>query len=227
MALKQNFPEMYISGQKVTADEFDQDLTYTVINPDVGTARLGTATVTGDGLGTLVGPGIFTDFPRAVSLSILGVAGGMGGTATVTGKDQFGNSISESIGFATAAGGGTALGTKVFSRIGTVTATIAGLGGTAIGSIYLGYSTTAENAAMVVGLPVRIGAASDLKRVTWHDAGVSKAISVGTGGTIGTAVAGTAMSSVTLTGLAGFATADSYTFVYRSSFNAEAQVFNT
>lgn len=214
-----------MNGDKISPDEFDQDQQYTIINPDIGTARLGTATVTGDALGTLVVGQPFLDTPRTVTLSILGVAGGQGGTATITGKDQFGNAISESMGFATAAGGGTAQGTKVFSKIGTATVNAVGLGGTAIGSVYLGYPTT--NVDMIVGLPVRIGAAADLKRVTWHDAGVSKALTVGTGGTIGTAVAGTAMSSVTLTGLGGFATADSYTFIFRSSFEADATQFKT
>lgn len=225
MALKQSEAQQYISGNKLSPDELDQDLQYVIINPDIGTARLGTATRTADGLGTLVGPGIFLDVPRTVTFSLLGVAGGMGGTAVVSGKDQFGNAISESLGFATAAGGGTAQGTQVFSRVGTATFTIAGLGGTAIGSAYLGYPV--GDVAMVIGLPAKLGAAADLKRVTWNDAGISKGISVGTGGTIGTAVAGTALSSVTLTGLGGFATADSFTFIYRSTFVAEAQVFTT
>lgn len=225
MALKQNFPEMYISAQKLTPDELDQDQQYIIVNPDIGTARIGTTTVTADGLGTITVGQPFLDAPRTVTLSILGVAGGMGGTAALSGKDQFGNVISESLGFATAAGGGTAQGTKVFSRIGTATVTIAGLGGTAIGSVYLGYPN--GDVAMKVGLPAKLGAAADLKRVTWHDAGVSKALTVGSGGTIGTAVASTADHSVTLTGLAGFATADSYTFTFRSSFVAEAAVFST
>lgn len=225
MALKQSDAQIYISGNKLSPDELDQDQQYIVVNPDIGTARLGTATITGDALGTLIGPAIFLDVPRTVTLSILGVAGGQGGTATVTGKDQFGNVISEAMGFATAAGGGTVQGTKVFSRVTTATVQAVGLGGTAIGSAYLGYPV--GDVAMTLGLPAKIGAAADLKRVTWHDAGISKGITVGTGGTIGTAVAGTAMSSVTLTGLGGFATADSYTFTFRSSFVAEAPVFTT
>lgn len=112
-----------------------------------------------------------------------------------------------------------------FSRIGTATVTAVGLGGTAVGSVYLGYPL--GNVAMKVGLPAKLGAAADLKRVTWHDAGVSKGLTVGSGGTIGTAVASTADHSVTLTGLGGFATADSYTFTYRSTANTEAAVFST
>jgi hypothetical protein len=225
MALKQNDPQMYEAENKLSPDEFDYDMQYTIQYPDVGTARLGTVNVTADGLGTFTVGQPFLDAPRTVTLSILGVAGGMGGTATVTGKDQFGNAVSEALGFATAAGGGTAQGTKVFAKVSTAIVNIAGLGGTAIGSCYLGYPL--GDVAMTLGLPVRLGGTSDLKRVTWHDAGVSKALTVGTGGTIGTAVAGTAMSSVTLTGLGGFATADSYTFVFRSSYPTESKQFTT
>ena len=225
MSLKNTDFGLQIQSTKVSPDEFDQDQHYTIINPDIGTARLGTATMTGDGLGTIVVGQPFLDAPRTVTFSLLGVAGGMGGTVDLRGKDQFGNVITESTGFATAAGGGTAQGTKVFSRIGTATFTIAGLGGTAIGSAYLGYPL--GDVAMKVGLPAKLAAASDLKRVTWHDAGVSKALTVGSGGTIGTAVAGTADSSVTLTGLAGFATADSYTFTFRSTFRADTDQFTT
>ncbi len=225
MALKQSEPNIMLAGNKLSPDELDQDQQYVVINPDIGTARIGTCTVTGDALGTITVGQPFLDTPRTLALSILGVAGGIGGTAVLTGKDQFGNTITESLGFATVASGGTAYGTKVFSKVTAAPITTATTGGTGIGSVYLGYPV--GDFAMTLGLPVRIGAASDLKRVTWHDAGVSKALTVGTGGTIGTAVAGTAMSSVTLTGLAGFATADSYDFVFRSSYVAEAAQFST
>lgn len=225
MALKQSQPQQFISGEKLSPDELDQDLQYFIVNPDIGTARIGTANITGDVNGTLVVGQPFLDAPRTLMFSIGGVAGGIGGTAIVTGKDQFGNVIQESLGFATVATVGSAVGTKIFSKVTTATAILATTGGTGVGTCFLGYPL--GDTVMTVGLPARLGATSDLKRVTWHDGGVSKALSVGTGGTIGTAVAGTAMSSVTLTGLGGFATADSYTFTYRSSFQAEAAQFTT
>lgn len=224
MAFKQTQTEMMNSGVKIAPDEIDQNLEYTIINPDIGTARIGTANITGDVNGTLVIGQPFLDAPRTLMFSIGGVAGGIGGTAIVTGKDQFGNAIQESMGFATAATVGSAVGTKIFSKVSTATAILATTGGTGVGTCFLGYPL--GDAVMTIGLPAKIGAAADLKRVIWHDAGVSKALTVGTGGTIGTAVAGTAMSSVTLTGLGGFATADSYKFVYRSSFQSEASVFS-
>ena len=224
MGLKTTTTEIMNSGFKVSPDEIDQNQQYVVMFPDVGTARIGTANITGDVNGTLVVGQPTLDTPRTLMFSIGGVSGGIGGTAIVTGKDQFGNTIHESMGFATVATVGSAQGTKVFSRVTTATATLATTGGTGIGTCFLGYPL--GDAAMTLGLPVRIGAAADLKRVTWHDGGVSKTLTIGAlGGTIGTAVAGTAMSSVTLTGLGGFATADAFTFIFRSSFEADGNQF--
>ena len=222
MALKQSEAQIYISENKLSPDELDQDQHYTIINTSIGSADIGTVSVVGDAGSSVVLTQQFLDFPRAVKLAILGVAGGQGGTAIVTGKNQFGGAVTETLGFATAAGGGTAEGTKVFAKVTTATVTAVGLGGTAIGSTYLG---VAVGSPMLVGLPARLGAAADLKRVTWHDAGVSKALNINSTGT--SATGGTLQSAVSLQVAGGFATADSYTFTYRSSFEAEAAVFST
>lgn len=221
MAHKFSEPSMQFNGEKVTPDEIDQDQQYIVMKISVGTADLGTASVTGDGSLPIIITNPILDYPRNIQLSILGVAGGMGGTAVVNGQDQFGNVISESLGFATAAGGGTVAGTKVFARVtgavaGTAgTVTIAGLGGTAVGSAYLGVGA---GSPMIFGLPARIGGSADLKRANWIDNAVVKPLNINSTGT--SATGGTQFSSVSLQIAGGANVQDDYVFTYRSSFNA-------
>lgn len=224
MARKKSQPEMMFSGEKLTPDELDQDLQYIILHPSVGTAYFGTVTITADGAGALVIDQERADYPRAINLSILGVAGGMGGTADVNGFNQFGSAITESIGFATAAGGGTVNGTKVFARVTSGTVTIAGLGGTAIGSCYLGVNISGSPA---FGLPARLGGTADVKRATWVDADVAKMLNIATGGTAATP--GTAQSDVKIAVAGGIAAADSFVITYRSSFNAtdDGNIFST
>ena len=185
MALKKYFPDVRMGGNKVSSDEIDAVVPYTIAYPSIGTATVWA----GKGTGAVAAVGTIQnatmDYPRNLYVEIAGAAVGMGGTATIYGKDQFGVSQSEAIGFGSASGGGSAVGSLIFASVSTVSVTTATGDGTAVGSVGIGYAkgTSATMKAMF-GLPVRIGAYTEVKRLTWVNNGAVTAIN---GGTIGTA----------------------------------------
>lgn len=220
MSLKRIEPGVRFSGIKVTPDEIDQNRQYSIVYPTASATWYGTAASAAAVAYGLTN--INADYPRNLLVTIGGVAGGMGGTAVVNGKDQFGNVIQESIGFATANGGGSVAGTKIFAQVTSGTCTPVGLGGTAIGTMSLGVAIgTAANLVALFGLPDKIGAASDVKRITFIDNGTTKNIN---GGTIA-AYIGTA--NHTFRGTAIVAATDQYHVTMRSSFNPEDSTVNT
>jgi hypothetical protein len=178
--LKKHYPDVRFSSNRVTADEIDQRVYYKVLKPSISDSFLGTVEATE--ADDFVIDETKTDYPRTVLVSITGVAGGMGGTATVTGTNQFGQSQSETIGFASANGGGTAAGTKIFDTVTAATVDgLDGLDGTAIGTCALGFAIgTASGIEAYFGLPVKIGAVSDVKRIIWNDNGTIKGVNGGT-----------------------------------------------
>lgn len=180
--LKKHLPDIRFSANKLTADELDLRVNYRVQNPTVSGSFFGSVVGTGTGLvAALALTNVQADYPRNVLVSITGVAGGAGGTVSVTGTDQFGGTQSESIGFATAAAGGTAVGTKVFNTISAATATFALIGGTGVGTASLGVAIgTAAGQEAWFGLPVRIESVSDVKKIMWNDNAVMTAVNGGT-----------------------------------------------
>lgn len=188
--LSKHFPDFTFSSNKVAPNEVDQLTNYWVHNPGTSDVSIGTVN-SATAAATVVLTNKVLDYPRNILFTLLGVAGGMGGTVTITGLNQFGSQISESIGFASAAGGGTAAGTKIFASVATATLDgIAGLGGTAIGTAKLGYAIgTAAGIVALFGLPVKVKAESDVKAVTWVSNTVTVALN---GGTISSAIVGTA-----------------------------------
>lgn len=221
MALKKYFPDIRTGGNKVSSDEIDQVINYQVSYPSIGTATVWAGKGTGDvaAVGTIVNKTM--DYPRNLLVMITGVAGGEGGTATITGKNQFGDTQSESIGFATANAGGTAAGTLVFREVSSVSVNVVGLGGTAIGSIGIGYGFgTAAGLVAKLGLPVRIGAVTDVKRLTWINNGAVTAIG---GGTIGTAATSgyIDLNTHSFMGTQIIAATDIYSLSILSTYNSE------
>ncbi len=168
------------AGQKVAPDELDVYTQYIVTHPGLLTTSLGTAESASPVAITFTN--VTPDYPRNVLFSILGVAGGMGGTVVVNGRNQFGEAISETMSLGTANGGGTVAGTKVFARLSSATVTPVGLGGTAIGTARLGYAVgTAAGIVAKLGMPVKLGAVSDIRSVTRSGQGVGgSAINGGT-----------------------------------------------
>lgn len=174
---------------QVQPRDIDQYVQYQIIHPGITGASLGTISPTGTAAFVFIN--VRPDYPRNVLLTILGVAGGMGGTATIAGKDQFGGTQTETIGFASAAGGGTVAGTKIFGFVNAATITgLDGLGGTAVGTASLGYASgTATDIKVRFGLPFKIGATTDIKSISLSGQGVGG--TAVNGGTYGTALVDT------------------------------------
>lgn len=174
------------AGAQVAPNEIDRYETYQIVHPSLSAVQIGTVT-SATANPAFVMDNIRPDYPRNILFSILGVSGGVGGTAVVNGKNQFGEAISETFAVGSANGGGSVAGTKIFAEVtnGTLTS-IDGLGGTAVGTARLGYAVgTAAGLVARFGLPTKINALTDVKRITYSSQGVG-----GTalnGGTIGTA----------------------------------------
>ncbi len=217
MALKKFMPEVRMGAMKVDPDEINARHFYQVTYPSISATAFGTAALTGDGGTQIVFTNVTADYPRNFLFKMTGVAGGQGGSITVTGKDQFGVTQTESVGFATANAGGTAAGTKVFSTITAGTVSGAGLGGTAVGTCSLGYASgTAAGIAALFGLPIRIKAVADVKRLTWINNATVTSLN---GGTITSAYVGTA--NHTFMGSAIVAATDIYSLDILTTFNQE------
>lgn len=185
--MKLHDPAFGAAGRKLTPDEMDQYVVYNVAFPSLSTTYVGTAAGgTSTQAKALVLLSKKTDYPRNLLYGVIGT-NDMGGAWVVNGKDQFGNVISESVTLGTAAAGTPAVavaGTQIFSEVtsGTFTVTTGAVGA---GSATLGLAIgTAATELYRLGFPVKIGAASDVKRITWTSQNVGTAVN---GGTIGTA----------------------------------------
>ena len=159
--------------QAITPDEIDRYEVVTIVNPNTLTAVnwFGTWAVAGTAAAAqaMVVRNAISDWPRNAEFSIKGSATGMAGTASVTGRDQFGVSITETFGFGSADNGGTVVGTKVFASVTSATLNF----GTAVGNgtASLGVGTTGTTA--LFGLPFKVGGTTDLKILS---------VNAGTGG---------------------------------------------
>lgn len=111
----------------------------------------------------------YPDYPRNLLVSFKETGGTVAkATATVTGKDQFGKTISESYACVELGTVGVA-GTKIFDQITSISAVVGSFGTGAI-DLRVGYPVGAGT--IKLGLFDKIGAATDVKRVTWVDNGV-------------------------------------------------------
>lgn len=223
MALKRTHVELRTGGNefKVSPDEQDRYEIYTVINPagptGIASTWFGTWAVAGtSAVGNLVIINAIADYPRNLEFAIAGSAAGMTGTAVIVGKDQFGNSITESLTFAGAANGGTVVGTKVFDQVTSGVLTF----GTAVGNGTARLGVDVAGTTALFGLPVKIGAASDVVRVNFT-AGTG-ALNIN-GGTIATYV-NTAMHAIKAPKpIVGTTSIQAWV---KSSYSAEAPVAN-
>src|SRR5260221_569098 len=139
----------------ITPDEIDRYEVVTIVNPNTLTANafIGTYAVAGtSAANSLVIVNAIPDWPRNLEYSITGTGAGMAGTTTVTGRDQFGSVITETISIGTASNGGTTAGTKVFAQVTSGTHNF----GTAVGNgtARLGLGTTGTTA--MFGLPFKV-----------------------------------------------------------------------
>lgn len=180
---------------QVTPDEIDRYEQYIVLHPGtshtaIGTAPVGTSTTSQ----TFVMTNLRPDYPRNLLVDVSG-SNDLGGSATINGFDQFGNKITEVIGFGTSVSPGTQkAGTRIFGQVVSGTWTFA-VGSAGSGTPALGYAGgTAAGLAFLFGLPTKIQKRSDVKTLTWDNNTTTTAL---LGGSIG----GTA-ANLTLVNLA-------------------------
>lgn len=209
-------PGFVNGGQQVQPSDLDQ---YSVINTGilststtwVGTAAGGTSTQAKD----LVIINKLLDHPRNLLYSCVGTAD-MGGTWVINGKDQFGQTVSETVANGTVAAGTPAFavaGTKIFAEItsGTFTVTTGAVG---IGSARVGVAVgTAGTTAFKLGLLTKIASTADVKSVTWIKENVVTTLN---GGTIGAFVDTT---NHAFSGSAIMAGTESYKVVLKPTFS--------
>ncbi len=169
---KERHYDLVQGGIQGTPDELDRFEQYVISYPGLTATALGTVTSTGTA--AFVFDNVKPDYPRNALVSILGVAGGMGGTVTLAGKNQFNDVVTETVGFGSANGGGSVAGTVTWSQLTAATITgLAGLGGTAVGTARIGYAVgTAAGLVARFGLPVKIAALTDVRRITFTSQGI-------------------------------------------------------
>ena len=159
MALKNRYPDVTFSGNKITPDELGFTQTYTVVNPSINDSWFGTMTAAGTStVRAWVGINTFADYPRNMRFVLAGSAAGMSGTSVVNGKDQFGSVVTESLGITSASNGGTTVGTQIFSEFTSGTVTM----GTAVGSGTPKLGVGTAGTTTLFGLPARLGGTTDI-----------------------------------------------------------------
>ena len=178
--LAEHFPEFQGGGAQVSPVDLDRYSLYQIISPMMGTFAWGTITGTNAQAKTLTFDQVLADYPRNVEMKLLPASGSVaGGTFTLTGKNQFGEPVSETFSVGTAANGGTAVGTKIFAFLGTCTGTV-GTGDAGASTVTIYPASTGTTA--LFGLPSKIGSTLDVKMMSFGSTGVAKAAN---GGTIG------------------------------------------
>lgn len=156
---------------KISPAKLDRYEQYVVMKPSASTTWVvDTEDVSGGDVSGATINNARCDYPRNLLLSATDNSGtDLSVTATVTGKDQFGNTISEQIGSAT--GAASAAGSKIFATITSVSMSVSGNAASDTASIgfVIANSDTAK-----LGFPFKIDAYDDVKMVTWVDNGTNK-----------------------------------------------------
>lgn len=155
-------------GGEIRPSEIDDVKQYIYSKPAVGDSAI-VATIPGN-----VTTGTVTlaelDYPRNLSVKFVENSGtAWVCTVTVTGKNQFGEAITETF-TNTNEGTVTVDGAKIFHSLSAVTAAHAS--GTAADDIAIGYCISAGTAKL--GLFTKISKNTDVRRVTWVDNAVTK-----------------------------------------------------
>jgi hypothetical protein len=214
---KNREPAFQAAGYKITPDEIDEYKQYIIVYPStngtVGTAAAGTSTQAK----SLVVVNAICDFPRNLEFGVAG-SSDMGGTWAVNGKDQFGESISETVAVGTAANGGTTVGTMIFAKVtsGTFTFTSGAVGS---GTPKVKYAN-AEGTTMF-GLPWRLGGTADVKAISYSKNFVPTVLN---SGTIGAYVGAGGFNGYSnyIKGTAAMGSADIYVVLARPTYNADS-----
>lgn len=209
--LKKHEPSIRFSGNKVTPDEVDSYQQYVIVKPSAAGAYVGTV-APGTVAGTFVLDATRLDYPRNLLVSITGPAGGVGGTVSITGKNQFGVTVSETITQGSANGGGTTAGSLVFAEVSLGTYDPNGVNNQSTAKLGVAIGTAADDTTVKFGLPSKIGGTSDVKAVTWIDNGVAKQEGAAS-------IADTTYHAIKPA--QAVAAADDYVVLYKPSYNLE------
>lgn len=214
-ALGDHFPA-FQKGAGGAVSPADMDEYKQFVFSNIGTSSTAFATAELTAAGALVFDNTQLDYPRNLLFSILGVAGGMGGSAVVNGVDRWGNTIQESFNVGSANAGGSVAGTHIFARVTSGSlVSIDGLGGTAVGTTRIGYAIgTAATLKMWLGLPTKIGSTADVKMLSYVKNFVPTALN---GGTLTTAMINATYHAVGGTEIAG--SAHTYSVLYKSTYD--------
>jgi hypothetical protein len=162
--------EPYLAlGGKIRPSEIDETKQYVYLKADGSDSAIMNACALGSvtsatGTITLAYP----DYPRNLLVSFKETGGTVcDATATVTGKDQFGKTVSEEYACVSLGTTGVA-GTKIFDQITAISAVVGSYG---TGAVDLRVGYVVGGGTLKFGLPTKVGAATDVKRVTWVDNG--------------------------------------------------------
>ena len=205
------------SGMQVQLKDIDQSMQYEVQYPSVDGAFIGTISPVAAGTSSnVVLKNVLPDYPRTLKYTILGVAGGMGGTFTAQFYNQFGSLVTETAGFGTAAGGGTAYGKNICAKFISASVITTGLNGTAIGTCSIGFGTPTGGLGTGnwFGLPGMLAGTGDVKNIVWANNGTMTGLNGGTA--IGTLVNTTIHA---FQGTSGVAITDYYSVTFKPSFD--------
>ncbi|MEK9207741.1 MAG: hypothetical protein AAB922_04615 [Patescibacteria group bacterium] len=165
--IKSWIPDIKTYEQGVTWDEMDAYRTITV-QPAINVRWWASAGTAGTASAiAMVMLNRLPDWPRNINFILAGTGVGMAGSLDANGKDQFGNTVTETIGFGSADNGGTQVGTKVFAALDSGTLRY----GTAVGNgtPQIGF---VPGTNCLLGLPDKINGTTDV---------VQLGFSVGTG----------------------------------------------
>lgn len=221
--IKKEVTSLRFNNNRVSPDEIDRFERVYVLNPTtsatwVGTSAGGTSTQAK----ALVLINTVLDFPRNLLYGLVGTAD-CGGTWSINGLDQFGQTITESVGSGTVAAGTPAFataGTKIFSKVTSGTFTHA-TGQVGAGSARIGVAVggTAGSTA-TFGLMTKIKALGDVRSITYGKTAAGPAVTTTLdGGTISASLVSTANHS--FNGTAALGTADTFVVVVRPTYNNE------
>lgn len=215
--LKKDMPSYRFNGNRTTPDEIDRYETVVVTNPTSSATWVGTtASLVADASSALVLINTTLDYPRNLLYGLVGT-NDFGGTWTVNGVDQFGNTVTETTTSGTVAAGTPAFavaGTKIFHSVtsGTFDADTDSVGG-GLPRLGVAVGGTVGSTAKF-GLNTKIGAVADVKSITHSKAFVVTTLD---GGTISTSLVNATNHS--FNGTAAIGTADTFTVKVRSTYN--------
>ena len=161
--IKSYLPDIKIMESGVTWDEMDAYRVLT-IRPAINVRWWASAGTAGTAaLGTFTMVNRLPDWPRNINFILAGTGVGMAGSIDVSGQDQFGNTIAETMGFGSADNGGTVVGTRVFAVLSSGTlryGTAVGSGTPQIGLV--------PGTACLLGLPDKINGTTDVVQLGFN-----------------------------------------------------------